>query len=390
MRPAVPGGRPADLHRLRAPSAGSGSSRPAWSPTGRRSSSSRWTRSGDRSSTWHRRSSGPRRTGSRSAPCSAWRRSPRRSGCSTPATTTGSSRSPSCRPCSAWAPCSHRRRAPRRGVGARCDHDGRVGRGGRRHGRVGAAGLAVTIDAAGPGAARRRAGVASGAERAVGRALRRPRPVVPRRPALGVRRPPSPAWLLSRVEPDGHRPAADLSRPGRSRARGRPHGARACASGARVIVPWCSTTCRPRPSSRAHSRHAAAIGIGGPERSGGDPPFDDLGDELDPGDVELLGDAPEVRVAKRLAPHVDPQQPRLVPARRRQVHLDQRERAAPRVSRGGRSSGARTRSRARPSRRASPRSGRPWCRSGSGSARCSHRARRPRRGCAGRAGPWPA
>ena len=250
----------------------------------------------------------------------------------------------------------------------------------------------VTIDATDRGGARRRRGVASGAERAVGRALRRPRPVVPRRPALGVRRPPPRhgcCLALSRTAID--RPA-DLSRPGRSRARGRPRGARACASGRASSSPWCSTTCRPRPSSRAHSRHADGDGVRrSGTRPGGDPPFDDLGDELDPGDVELLGDAPEVRVAK--APR---------PTRRSTAATTgpgATTAGTPRSRGASCASGVARRSierrtdaivATRPSRRASPRSGRPWCRSGSGSARCSHRARRPRRRCAGRAGPWPA
>src|SRR5688572_32596315 len=50
--------------------------------------------------------------------------------------------------------------------------------------------------------------------------------------------------------------------------------------------------------------------------------FRSLGDELHPGVVQLLGDAAQVGVAQRLSPHVDPQDPRVIPARRREVRLD--------------------------------------------------------------------
>ena len=101
---------------------------------------------------------------------------------------------------------------------------------------------------------------------------------------------------------------------------------------ARVIVPWCSTTCRPRPSSSAHSRHADATGSSQRNDPARHAVGDDLGDELDPRVVELLGDPPQVGVAQRLAPDVDPQQPRRVPPRRRQVHARSPGPGAPRAS----------------------------------------------------------
>ena len=49
---------------------------------------------------------------------------------------------------------------------------------------------------------------------------------------------------------------------------------------------------------------------------------DDLGEDVDPAVVELLGDATDLGIAQRLAPHVDPERPALVVARRREVGVD--------------------------------------------------------------------